>query len=312
MKLYDHESGWAERLVAEATPSVTIRSGVSPQLRAVPYLRELFKLKARSLVHRAQTRRWLHLLNSHPAFSEYVRNYPRFLYKIYRPYLTNTLAMEQRLAVLASHYQFIFLRGLGPVVAAASHGAVPLATAEGKTGSRYQLVLRAIGPFEREGELALQLLDGDAALYSIAFTFARRAGCDSVTVGCIQGAQGAATLDAIRHATRELHGVRPKQLLVMLVRQLGYECGCSEMRMVSNANRVVRGAMRQGRVRADYDQLWHELGAEVHDDGDFLLRCEPLRAPDMAQAASKKRSEARKRHELVAALAEAVRARLIG
>jgi uncharacterized protein VirK/YbjX len=312
MKLYHHEPGWAERLVAEARPSVTIRSGVSPQLPAIPYLRELFKLQARALVHRAQTRRWLHLLNSHPAFSEYVQNYPRFLYKIYRPYLTNTLAMEQRLAVLASHYQFIFLRGLGPTVAAASRGAVPLATVEGKTGTCYQLVLRAVGTFEREGELVLQLAQDGAALYSIAFTFARRAGRDAVSVGCIQGANGDGTLESIRHATRELHGLRPKQLLVTLVRQLGHEFGCAEMRLVSNANRVVRGAMRQGRVRSDYDQLWRELGAEVQDDGDFLLRCEPVPAPDLAQIPSKKRSEARKRHELVAALADAVGARLCG
>lgn len=312
MKLYHLEPGWAERLVAAATPSVTIRSGVSPELAAVPYLRELFKLKARSLVHRAQTRHWLYLLNSHPAFSEYVRIYPRFLYKIYRPYLTSTLPMEQRLAVLGSHYQFIFLRGLGPTVAEASRGGVQLAAFEGKTGTAYQLVLRAIATFEREGELALQLLQDGATLYSIAFTFARRGGCDTVNVGCIQGGNGAGTIDAIRHATRELHGLRPKQLLVTLVRQLGHESGCSEMRLVSNANRVVRSAMRQGRVRSDYDQLWRELGAAVQDDGDFLLRCEAPGAPDMALIASKKRSEARRRHELAAALAEAVGTRLCG
>jgi uncharacterized protein VirK/YbjX len=189
---------------------------------------------------------------------------------------------------------------------------VQLAAVEGKTGTCYQLLLRAVGTYEREGELVLQLAEGGAALYSIAFTFARRNGVDTVSVGCIQGANGAGTLEAIRHATRELHGLRPKQLMVTLVRQLGHEFGCRDLRLVSNANRVVRGAMRQGRVRSDYDQLWRELGAEPQDDGDFLLRCEALPAPDMEQIASKKRSEARKRHELLAGLAEAVGARLCG
>lgn len=300
----------AEHLFATARPSVTIRSGVSRQLGTIPWLRELLKLKARSLVHRAHTRRWLRLLNSHPAFSDYVRHCPRMLYKIYRPYLTNTLPMGQRLEVLAAHYQFLFRHGLAATAGAAARGALPLAAAEGKSGARYEVLLRAIGTLEREGELALQLAHEGTVLYSAAFTFARRGGADAVSIGCLQGSNGEDALAAIRHATRDLHGIRPKQLLVTLVRQLGFELGCGELLLVSNANRVVRGAMRQGRVRADYDQLWQELGAQRRADGDYVLVCEAVQPPDLAQVPSKKRSEARKRHELVAALAAEVAASL--
>lgn len=310
MRLYGPAPGWAERLVAEAKPSVTIRSGVSPELAALPYWRELLKLRLRAMVHREHTRRWLQLLNSHPAFSEYVRNCPRFLYKIYRPYLTNTLPMPARLAVLASHYHFIFERGLAPIVAQASHARVPLAAFEGKNGTRFGLNLCAVGTLEREGELVLQLTREDTLLYSVAFTFAWRGESHAVTVGCIQGAKTPGTLEAIRLATRELHGVRPKHLLVTLVRQLGHALGCSHMLLVSNANRVVRGAMRQGRVLSDYDQLWCEMGAQVQPDGDYRLCCQGLEAPDMDSIPSKKRAEARRRHELVAQLGTAVSARL--
>ncbi|MGZ5199942.1 MAG: DUF535 family protein, partial [Telluria sp.] len=134
MRLYTGEPGWTEQLLAGAEPSITIRSGVSRELRAVPYWRELLKLKLRSLVHQEQTRRWLELLNSHPAFSEYVRNWPRFLYKVYRPYLTATLPMEARRAMLASHYQFMFSRGLGPMLVQASASGVKLAAFDGKSG----------------------------------------------------------------------------------------------------------------------------------------------------------------------------------
>jgi uncharacterized protein VirK/YbjX len=310
VRLHNGDPGWAERLVANATPSITIRSGVSRDMPAIPYWRELLKLKARALVHREQTRRWLQLLNSHPAFSEYVHNWPRFLYKIYRPYLTGTLPMEARLAVLASHYQFIFQRGLGPIVAQASYAGVPLAAIEGKTGVRYQVRLRAVGTLEREGELTLQLCEGDAVLYSAAFTFAWRGEALAVSIGCIQGANSEGNLDAIRRATRELHGLRPKQLLVSLVRHLGHALGCEQLYLVSNANRVVRSAMRQGRVWSDYDQLWSELGAARQPDGDYLLPCVTLAAPDLESVASKKRAEARRRHELMAALVGAVTVRL--
>jgi uncharacterized protein VirK/YbjX len=310
MRLYNGDPGWAERLVVDARPSITIRSGVSRDMAPIPYWRELLKLKARAMLHRAQTKRWLQLLNSHPAFSEYVQSWPRFLYKIYRPYLTGTLPMEARLAVLASHYQFIFQRDLGPLVAQASRAGVPLAAVEGKTGVRYQLRLRAVGTLEREGELALQLCEGDEVLYSAAFTFAWRADALAVSIGCIQGANADGALDAIRRATRELHGLRPKQLLVSLVRHLGHALGCERLYLVSNANRVVRGAMRQGRVRSDYDQLWNELGAARQPDGDYLLPCVALAAPDLEGVPSKKRAETRRRHELMAALVGAVSERL--
>jgi uncharacterized protein VirK/YbjX len=310
MRLHNGDPGWAERLVANATPSITIRSGVSRDMPAIPYWRELLKLKARAMVHREQTRRWLQLLNSHPAFSEYVQNWPRFLYKIYRPYLTGTLTMEARLAVLASHYQFIFQRGLGPMVAQASYAGVALAAIEGKTGVRYQVRLRAVGTLEREGDLTLQLCEGDEALYAVAFTFGWRGAALAVSIGCIQGSNSEGTLDAIRRATRELHGLRPKQLLVSLVRHLGHALGCERLYLVSNANRVVRSAMRQGRVWSDYDQLWSELGAERQPDGDYLLPCAAPAAQCLESVPSKKRAEARRRHELMAALVGTVTARL--
>jgi uncharacterized protein VirK/YbjX len=311
MRLYTGVPGWAEQLVANAEPSISIRSGVSRDLKPVPYWRELLKLKVRALVHQEQTRRWLELLNSHPAFSEYVRNCPRLLYKIYRPYLTATLPMEARLAMLASHYQFMFERGLGSTLVQASAGGLKLASFEGKSGVPYQLVLRAVGTcLEREGELVLQLCQGETMLYAVAFTFSWRGEGYAVSIGCMQGGKAEGTMDAIRVATRELHGARPKQLLVTLVRQLGFEFGCSRMLGVSNANRVVQRSLRRGQVMADYDQFWDEMGAERMADGDFRMPCAPVQAPDLEAIPSKKRSEARKRYELVLMLAEAMNQRL--
>jgi uncharacterized protein VirK/YbjX len=216
------------------------------------------------------------------------------------------LDMGDRLAVLASHYHFIFRHGLGPTVAQASRCGVLLASMEGKTGVQYQIHLRAVEPLEREGELVLQLSEGGVLVYSTAFTFSDLEGFSIVSIGCIQGPKHGDGLGAIRAATRELHGQRPKQLMVNMVRQLGYELGCTQMRLVGNANRVVRGAMRDGRVLADYDQLWGEMGAQRRGDGDFQLACAPLAALDLERISSNKRSEARKRHHLAADLASAI------
>ena len=306
MRLYRPERGWAERLIAAATPSVTLRSAVPPHLARLPFLRELAKIRLRALLHPRLTPHWLHLLNSHPAFSDYVRTCPRFLYKVYRPYISHALAPDERLAAIRSHYLFMFRRGLGQTMARASLGPVVLAEAAGRSGLPYQVQLRTVDRFDREGECVLQLTLDDRAIYTVAFTVAPRDGRPALSIGCVQGGKTEDAREAIRIATRELHGIRPKQLLVSLVRQLGHEYGCERMLMVSNHNRVIYKAIRNGRVLADYDALWEELGARRRADGDYEMDCAPLAPPDLEQIASKKRSEARKRHELVARLADEV------
>ncbi len=310
MKLYTPEPGLAERLLANAVPSVTLRSAVPAHLKGLRHLRELGKIRLRALLHRRLAPHWLHLLNSHPAFSEYVRHCPRFLYKVFRPYSSHALNPDQRLDAIRAHYLFMFRRGLGQTVARASQGHVVLAEATGKSGLPYQVRLRTVDMFDREGELVLQLAQDDKIVYTVAFTVAPRDGLPALSIGCIQGGKTDDAREAIRLATRDLHGVRPKQLMVTLVRQLGHEYGCERLLMVSNRNRVIYKAIRNGRVLADYDQLWEELGAARRTDGDYEMPCAPLAPPDMESIPSKKRSEARKRHELVAALAEGVCIRL--
>jgi len=306
MKLYREDFAWAERMVATATPSITLDSAVPAHLRRLAQLRERLKIRVRALLHARQTPAWLRLLNSHPAFSEYVRNCPRFLYKVYRPYISNALRPQERLAAIEAHYDFIFRRGLGQVVARASLGPVVLAAVEGKSGLPYEIQLRTVNMFDREGDLVLQLAQDGKIIYTVAFTVAPRAGRPAISIGCVQGGRLDDAREAIRLATRDLHGIRPKQLMVSLVRQLGFEYGCERLHLVSNRNRVIYTAIRLGRVLADYDLLWEEMGAVRNASGDYELDCAPIAAPDLENIPSKKRSEARKRHELLCSLAEGV------
>jgi uncharacterized protein VirK/YbjX len=294
MSIFEGSDLWSDDIVAwTAAPAVTIASGAAGERRPVAYLRELVKLAARALVHRRRTQAWLQLLNSHPAFAECVRHWPRMLYKIYRPYLTLNLDMDERLAVIAGHYRFLFGRGMAPLVVQAVRAGVPLAHLAGKSGTPYTVQLRAVGTLEREGELALQLCADGAVVYSLAFTILTPFGAPVIHVGCIQGPKTGDGLELNRQATRELHGLRPKQLLLTMVRQLGYGFGCAHLQLVGNGNRVVRSALKQGKVRADYDAFWSEAGATRRADGDFQLACLPLAEPDMAGIPSRKRSEAR-------------------
>jgi len=291
--------------VAQPRP-VTLRCGVSADLPPLKYWRERLKLQGRAMLYPAQTARWLELLNGHVLMNELVGSCPRLLYKIYRPYLTAGLDMDARIVALAWHYDFVLQRGLDQLTGQAARGGVRLASVEGKSGLHYHLKLEAGQFLEREGELVLSLCQDDAVVYSAAFTFSD----GGIGIGCIQGSNRGDGLDAIRTATRELHGARPKQLLVSLLGHLGHALGGERLYLVGNGNRVVRSAIRQGKVCADYDQLWCEMGAHQRADGDFTLACMTLAgAPELDEVPSKRRAEVRRRHATVAALAEAMAAR---
>ena len=291
---------------------ITLRSGLRAELYGFDYLTESFKLSVRALRHRRQTDRWLRLLNSHPLFGQMLPSCPRLVRKIYRSYFSTSLRCQDRVDVLQTHYDVVIGRGLAPVVARAAHAPVVLCRLQARCPtSDYRIVLRAGGVLCREGELILQLMHGAELLVSVAFSFLPSERGIAIGIGCLQGAAGSGSLEAIRCATRELHGMRPKNLLVRMVRQFGHDLGCEQLVLVSNRNRVVTASIRKGQVHADYDGLWEEMQAWRRPDGDFGLACEDLPAPRMEEIASKKRSEARKRHEMLQAAVEALRAQLV-
>lgn len=299
--------------------AITLRAGL--ERKSLPSMAcAAIKLQARALAHPRLTRSWLAMLNSHGALRELAHLQPRLLHKIYRPWLSSRMDHRERLAGLMSHYRFVLQHELGATVAQAVRGPVVLAAFDGKSGQRYQVELRAIVPMEREGELVLQLRcaagtgtgagtgagASTALVYSVAFSFVDDGHHASVGVGCLQGPQCGTGLELGREATRDLHGLRPKNLLLRLVQQLGYAYGCTQVLLVGNDNRAVMKQIRKGRVYADYNACWQEMGAAARSDGDYALACGPLQAPVMEEIPSRKRSEARKRYELLADVARQV------
>ncbi|MEG0885805.1 MAG: DUF535 family protein, partial [Janthinobacterium sp.] len=222
------------------------------------------------------------------------------------------LNCRQRVELLAEHYHFILQQGWGKLMIQAARGPVRLGTVHGKSGAPYHLQLCSLHPMDREGEMVLQLMDDNDVLYSIAFSFfgSQLHATLGVSVGCVQGPKGQESVHRVREATRDLHGMRPKTLMVRLVRQLGHEHGCRKMILVGNINRAVHHSAKNGRLFADYNALWQELTAQVRQDGDFELPCENLPAPVLEEIPSKKRSEARKRHELTLEMIASLRSGL--
>lgn len=230
----------------------------------------------------AQT--WLTYLNT-DAMKETVRVNPRLHRKLQRVYLSRRWNEAQRLLVLQEHYDF--MRDRLPGVwrtQVVENGGLILAAIPGAGGVSYQVRLRPEVPFEKEGELALTLIQTphQGRLAAVALTVAR-AGQDrpALFIGCIQGEERGLPPESTKHAAKDLHGLRPKNLLILVVQQLAGQWGLDAIRAAGNSIHVYRSwrfafSSIPGKVHLDYDAFWIEMGGRPDREGFFSL---PLQTP---------------------------------
>ena len=280
--------------------SMMLRASWSKKRSLRRRIKSLTSLAARVLINQRQTFAYVDFLNSTPLLAQLLDSYPRMFQKIYWPYLTNTLNCQKRLEVLMMHYEFVEKSGLEPIILSAASVPHLLGNISGKSGALYEIRLAAVSvTAESEGELTLQLWKQETLIYRIAFSIFPHRGSSVIGVGCLQGpCHRLNGLELIQQTTKDLHGLRPKNLMIRLVQQFGRECGCTQLILVGNKNLVVHNAINKGRMHANYDEFWLELGAARQNDGDFGLSCEHAEL-NLEDIPSKKRSEARKRTALL-------------
>ena len=263
-----------------------------------------------ALVYPRQHRRWQAFLKQTPGMAALAYLHPCLRYKLYRPYASCQLDCTGRLALLEGHYRFLWQAGARPLVEQAARQALVLASVEGKDGGGYQVQLSEIHDSYREGELCLRLVRDGVPLYLASFLFVPRADGVSLQLGALQGIRAQSGAQLVRDATRALHGCRPKNLLVAVLRDLGDFFCCNYLFLISNANRIALNPRRRRQIGADYDQAWRELQAMAMADGNYHLPCQSYRPPDLAAVASRKRADARRRGELLAMITTAMRGTL--
>jgi uncharacterized protein VirK/YbjX len=269
-------------------------------------IKDTLKLLLGAIVYPLQTRRWRDYIKSRPVLGKLARRYPKILHKIYRPYLDTRLSCRDRVDVLVAHYDRLFEFGLADFLDRAAISPISVAEFAGKTGSLFQVQLSAIRNGHREGELTLKLLHNGTCVYSASFLLGTSHGTPSIAIGALQGLRSLDGGQVIKAVTRELHGCRPKKLLVDAVRAVGDYFGCTNMLLISNQNLVTINGRRASRISSNYDETWQEMGAFKGQDGNFHLPCKGA-APNLDMVASNKRAEARRRIDLLASMSASIR-----
>ncbi|MDI7660444.1 VirK/YbjX family protein [Cronobacter universalis] len=269
------------------------------------------KFALRSAIYLPATLRFMDALAANPRFEQLLSVQNTLPGKIHRHYLRLGLSAGERAGAIINHYDFIRDKAatrLADALCATSPQPLFTLAAKEKT-----VVISASSAHkaEREGESTLWLYCDDVLLASLTFSVVRDATGYGIAIGGLQGPRRGVPHEAIRDATKACFGVFPKRLLMEVLWLMIQQHGMTRFEAVSNDGHVFRGLryrFSKGRhFFASYDEFWESIGGERRGARCFTLPLTAARKP-LEEVASKKRSEYRKRYELLDALAEQWRA----
>jgi uncharacterized protein VirK/YbjX len=200
----------------------------------------------------------------------------RLLSKPLHGYLVRGLTPSARAEVLLTHYHWCAERLDAAVLRTLLLGRrLEIAALEGRRGSAYRLVLaaatRADIHTQREGEFAIGLVREGCStpLSRLTFTFVEVGRRIVLAIGGLQGPPGGGKRRVIE-ATRDLHGLRPKDAALLAARALAEALSIEEVHAVSDAHHVHRYREGQGKF-ASYDLYWRERGARETGPFGFVF-----------------------------------------
>jgi uncharacterized protein len=268
----------------------------------------------RGLFRPRLTADWFHLLHT-PELRVVRERHPRVLSKLQRPYLCRRLGAKQRLAALREHYEFVadLLVRLPEAADIFSARGRLLARLPVTNLGEYSLRLCYSDRFEKEGDLTVALLDevDGAPLFTLTFAITRNSGATrEMFIGGIQGCRETNQRERIVSLTRELHGLRPKALLVFVAQRLAQIWNVTTLRAVSDAEHIYRHFRKRRTFSAGYDEFWRECQGEPGPDGLFTLPAAPT-VRNIAELPRNKRPVYRRRYLMLENLGEEIRANLL-
>ena len=205
-----------------------------------------------------------------------------------KAYLCRHWSIARRLRALHEHY-----RQMDQLPAAWSqrllrHLGIALCDVELKGGEWLHLSLEP-SEFAKEGELGLFLRDvAGERLYSLSFCLGKAC----IMIGGLQGPRPSVEEGMVKWLGKEMHGLRPKNLLISALYELARCLGCPLILGISDAAHSC-----SDKLRSSYDTFWQELHGVAHEQHWYRLpECEPAR--DIAEVKSQRRSEFRRREAL--------------
>lgn len=269
---------------------------------SLSHLKHQSILIAIALVHFSDIQKW-YGSSDNPLMTGALKRFPLISGAMYWPYINHSWPMKLKLSTIAQHYRM--LGGAAAIIAHATFEETELARLDGEYPG-LRIVLDKASWFLREGEIVLNLFIGDRRFYSIAFTLGLDSDQPIVFVGALQGSKSESALAVYRDMTHALHGLRPRDLLMVAFKLLCHELKINRILAISGDKRQHNspyfGASHKDKVLVPYDQVWLEHGGIALDNGFYEIAA-VVKHKDMENIATRKRAAYRRRYQMLDKLA---------
>ena len=264
------------------------------------------KFMLRSILMPRLSREWMNELSQWSHLDTLLTRQPRLPVRLHRPYLAVNFSRHQVLDALRYHYTLLSeAMSSEELTTYLNTQALTLAQIEGKNGDTFTLELTMQINLDKEGDstILMRNADGDV-LAEMTFTLLDYQNQRTLFIGGLQGGKRDLPHEAIQNATKSCHGLFPKRLVMEAVCRFAERLHVDQILAVSNDVHIFRGERYQDKnkkILSDYDTFWEAVGGERDNEGYFHIPVAIARK-DIAEIASKKRAEYRRRYELMDAI----------
>ncbi len=180
-----------------------------------------------------------------------------------------------------------------------------LAKLEGKNGEQFTLELTMMISMDKEGDSTILFRNSEGIpLAELTFTLCEYQGKRTMFIGGLQGAKWEIPHQEIQNATKACHGLFPKRLVMEAACLFAQRLQVEQIIAVSNETHIYRSLRyrdKEGKIHADYNAFWESVGGVCDAERHYRLPAQIARK-EIAEIASKKRAEYRRRYEMLDAI----------
>jgi uncharacterized protein VirK/YbjX len=268
---------------------------MDPQERSL--LGHCFRILLRSLTNIGAHRRVFRLLKL-SAFTEAVRYNPKFAIKYLTDlYLARGLTVSERASCFLYHYDRLYNTFPYRVLYQSLHLDVLLFEIS-ECGQRFSITMGMSRPCDKEGEMSLLLKLNGEIVFTLSFTIipgqiVKSDAKEVLLISRLQSMPGS-YYEQIKSATKIMHRVHPRALLIAALEGVAAALGISEVAAVRSGDQVSYDEEHSALFKHGYDDFWAELRM-VENGGGFFLSALPFDEKPISSMKRNSRLSAKKR-----------------
>ncbi|MEY2840773.1 MAG: hypothetical protein RJB60_3072 [Pseudomonadota bacterium] len=214
---------------------------------------------------------------------------------VFSPYVHSSWGTLRKMEMIATHHRLI--EQLLPALDIGPEESVDLYTQTLPNGL-LRVVIDRPQWMRSEGELAISLFWNVDRIYTAMVLLGGTLETPHLMIGAFQG-DGRDRKELYKELTKALHGLRPRDYLLNMVKLVAKEAGCAAVWGISDRTHRSNHPLTRARKDVSYDQVWSEHEGQLCPQEGFFFMPTHIERRTAEEIPTQKRAMYRRRHELL-------------